>query len=249
MNNLKDISDILIKRGNELLEKPYKLIEFTGNSRADLLLNNIKEYPHFFTLGCVMDSQIKADKAWLIPYKVSKEIRSIDFNDFKNTRLEKLKDIFSRNSLHRFNDKMAENFYLAIQKINDKYSGNASNIWKHTPSSATVVKRFLEFLGVGLKISTMTVNILARDFKVPLSDYYSIDISPDVQVKRVFKRIGFTNKNASNEILVYTARELNPEYPGIFDLSCWEIGRKWCRPKEPKCDSCYLNNICSKYIY
>ncbi len=90
----------------------------------------------------------------------------------------------------------------------------------------------------------MSVNILVRDFKVPLSDYYSIDISPDVQIKRVFKRIGFTNKNASNEILVYTARELNPEYPGIFDLSCWEIGRKWCRPKNPKCDECYLSNYC-----
>ena len=248
MNNLKDISDILIKRGNELLEKPYKLIEFTGNSRADLLLNNIKEYPHFFTLGCVMDSQIKADKAWLIPYKVSKEIRSIDFNDFKNTRLEKLKDIFSRNSLHRFNEKMAENFYLAIQKVDNTYSGNASNIWEGKPSSATVVRRFLEFKGVGIKISTMATNILARDFKVPVSDYYSIDISPDIQVIKVFKRIGFIEKDDSNDILIYKARELNPEYPGIFDLSSWEIGRNWCRPKEPNCGDCYLSELCNKNI-
>ena len=248
MDKLKDISDILIKRGNELLGNPYKFVEFTGNSKADSLLNNIKEYPHFFALGCVMDSQIKADKAWLIPYKVSEEINSTDFNDFKNTGLQELKDIFSRNSLHRFNEKMAENFYLAIQNINDKYSSNASNIWNGKPSSATVVRRFLEFKGVGIKISTMATNILARDFKVPVSDYYSIDISPDIQVIKVFKRIGFIGKNDSNDILIYKARELNPEYPGIFDLSSWEIGRNWCKPKEPKCGDCYLDKLCSKNI-
>jgi len=36
----------------------------------------------------------------------------------------------------------------------------------------------------------------------------------------VFQRLGFISRNASNEELIYSARELNPDYPGIFDLSC-----------------------------
>ena len=148
--------------------------------------------------------------------------------------------------MHRFNDEMAKNFCSAIQKIHKDYNNDASNIWKGNPKSATVVRRFLEFRGMGVKIATMTANILARNFKVPMEDHICIDISPDVHIKRVFRRIGYIGKDASNEELLYKARELNPTYPGIFDLSCWEIGRKWCRPTNPDCKNCYLNELCEK---
>ena len=94
----------------------------------------------------------------------------------------------------------------------------------------------------------MAVNILARDFKVPMGDHIYIDVSPDIQVLRVFKRIGLISKNATNDELIYCARELNLEYPGIFDLSCWEIGRNWCRPRNPTCIDCYLSKYCPKIV-
>lgn len=68
------IVNILIKRGKELLEQPYKKSEFTKILKADDLLDNLREYPHAFILACVMDRQIKAERAWLIPYEISKEI-------------------------------------------------------------------------------------------------------------------------------------------------------------------------------
>ncbi len=162
--------------------------------------------------------------------------------------IEFLKSNFHKKSLHRFNDVMAVNFFSAIQLIHKKYQNNASNIWKEKPKSATVVRRFLEFKGVGVKIASMAANILAREFKVPLQDKICIDISPDVQVKRAFTRLGFISKNSTNDELIYCARELNPEYPGIFDLSSWEIGRNWCRPNNPDCENCYLKNLCPKII-
>lgn len=94
----------------------------------------------------------------------------------------------------------------------------------------------------------MAANILAREFKIPMQDRICIDISPDVQVKRVFTRLGFISKGSNNDELIYCARELNPEYPGIFDLSSWEIGRNWCRPKDPDCNNCYLENFCPNLI-
>jgi len=163
-----------------------------------------------------------------------------------NLKKEQIREIFNRKKLHRFNEEMAENFYSAIQKIHDNYNNDASNIWKGNPKSAAIVRRFLEFRGMGVKIATMTANILARNFKIPMEDHICIDISPDVHIKRVFKRIGYVGENASNEELLYKARELNPTYPGIFDLSCWEIGRKWCRPTNPDCENCYLNELCEK---
>ncbi len=243
---MKQILNVLIKRGNQLLSQPRQKVEFTGNEKADVLLNDLEEHPHAFVLGCVMDRQIKAERAWLIPYEISKEIGCFEFSRVLNIEIKKIKKIFVQKRLHRFNDTMAENFYLGVQKIHEDYNDDASNIWKRNPSSAAIVRRFLRFHGVGIKIATMATNILARDFKIHMADKICIDISPDVQVRRVFIRLGFINKDATNDELIYCARELNPEYPGIFDFSAWEIGRYWCRPKNPDCKSCYLKTYCPK---
>lgn len=242
------IIEILVKRGNELFCMPYQKVKFTGNSEADDLLNNLNQFPHAFVLACIMDRQMKAERAWLIPYYVSQEIGRFEFEKLLKLDLDYLKEIFKKRSLHRFNDTMAENFYFAIQLIHAKYNNDASKIWKDKPKSATVVRRFLEFKGVGVKISTMAANILAREFKISMQDRICLDISPDVQVKMVFTRLGFITKDASNDELIYCARELNPEYPGIFDFSAWEIGRGWCRPTNPDCENCYLNQFCPKNI-
>jgi len=238
----------LIERGKELLKRPYEKISFTKNPDADDLLNDLNQFPHAFVLACVMDRQIRAERAWLIPYFLSQEIGGFEFKKLLELNLNSLKEIFNKRKLHRFNDIMAENFYLAIQRIHKQYNDNASNIWRNNPKSATIVRRFLEFKGIGIKIATMAANILAREFKIPMQDYLCIDISPDVQVRRVFIRTGFISKDASNDELIYCARELYPDYPGIFDLSAWEIGREWCRPKNPDCKNCYLNDNCPKNI-
>jgi len=242
------IVEILLKRGKELFDLPYKHVKFTGDPEADKLLNNLKEYPHAFVLACIMDRQMKAERSWLIPYKISKEIDAFKIKKLLKLGLYWYKKIFLEKSLHRFNDSMAENFYNGLKLINENYDNIASNIWNRNPKSASVVRRFLQFPGIGIKISTMATNILARDFKIPFQDYLCIDISPDVHVKRTFTRLGLIDKNANNDELIYCARELNPEYPGIFDLSAWQIGRTYCHPKNPECDNCYLEKYCPKNI-
>ena len=146
--------------------------------------------------------------------------------------------------LHRFIDKMSVFFFKAIHKIAKDYNSDASLIWADKPSSATVVYRFLEFEGVGPKIASMATNILVREFKIELSDYFSIDISADVHVRRVFWRLGLTPPDASVDQLIFRARSLYPEFPGIMDFPAWEIGRQWCRPQSCQCDKCYMSNLC-----
>ena len=248
MDSKEKIIKILKEKGNEILNKPPENIEFTKNEEADKLLNNLKDFPHAFVLACIMDRQIKAERAWLIPYEVSKEIKGFKISQLRTISPEEIIEIFEKKSLHRFNKIMGENFYLAIQKIHNDYLDDASNIWRNNLGSATLMKRFLSFKGVGIKIASMATNILAREFKILMKDYININISPDIQVKRVFRRLGLISKNSSNEELIYCARELNPEYPGIFDLPCWEIGRNWCRPNKPICEKCYLSRYCNKNI-
>jgi endonuclease III len=67
-------------------------------------------------------------------------------------------------------------------------------------------------------------------------------------VKRVFKRLGLISKEATNDELIYCARELSPEYPGIFDFPAFDIGKNYCHPRKPDCKNCYLNKYCPKII-
>jgi endonuclease III len=143
---------------------------------------------------------------------------------------------------------MAEIFYCSLEDIIEKYNGVASKIWEKKPSSATVVYRFLEFKGCGIKIATMAANILARQFRIPFSDYSSVDISPDVHVMRVMKRFGYIPNEKDKNLVIYKARELNPKFPGVIDFACWEIGRTWCNPINPECKECPMNKKCKKYI-
>ena len=158
---------------------------------------------------------------------------------------QRLKKLMSQpEKLHRLWRTMAGIFYSAVQRIDKQYAGDASLIWKGKPSSAEVVYRFLDFDGVGPKIATMAVNLLARNYKIQLADYYSVDISVDTNVRRVFRRLGLCAPDATNDQIIYKARILYPSFPGIMDSPCWEIGKMWCRSRAPKCNECYMNDLC-----
>jgi endonuclease III len=245
--NQTAIRDRLVEHGKNEQADP-----FTEDPKADALLKDLDKYPHAFVLACVMDRQTKAEKAWIIPhrFRCSQALQGdFSMNRLKQLSLPEVRNIMSppkpAQSLHRLVEQMSKAFHSAIQRISNQYADDASRIWKGEPSSAEVY-RFLEFDGVGPKIATMAANILARDFKIQFADHYSIDISADRHIHRVFARLGLTAADASVEQVIYKARTLHPEYPGIIDLPCWKIGRNWCKPDEDDlmCNECYMRDLC-----
>jgi adenine-specific DNA glycosylase len=58
-------------------------------------------------------------------------------------------------------------------------------------------------------------------------------------------RLGFVPEGASDELLIYAAREAHPEFPGIFDLALWKIGKKVCTKTAPHCNRCPLAELCA----
>ncbi len=246
--NDQAIRDRLVNRGRQIRNAKQRTAKFTDVPAADALIRDLDFRPHAFVLACVMDRQIKAEKAWIIPHQLT--LRDSRLTEFSMEALEQLSltEVRSLMSLpgplHRFVEIMSKAFYSAVQRIKGKYQGDASRMWKGCPSSAEVVYRFLEFDGVGPKIATMAANILTREFKIRFADYVSIDISADVHIRRVFARLGFSAPDASVEQIIYRARALHPEFPGIMDLPCWEIGRSWCKAGRPDCASFYMKDLC-----
>jgi endonuclease III len=244
-NNEKRMRNRLVDRGRALFKAPREPIAFTHDPAANALLNDLLGHPHAFVLACVMDRQIKAEKAWLIPFKMSEKLKGFSMAALSRLSSAKTNALMtSPEPLHRFVDLMSECFYSAVQRIHTRYGDEASRIWSGKPPSAEVVYRFLEFDGVGPKIASMATNILAREFKIPFADYISIDISADVHVRRVFSRLGFCTTDPTVDQVIYKARALYPEFPGIMDHACWEIGRKWCGPTRLECSECYMRDLC-----
>ena len=244
MNKLIEIG---INRFNDMKNTTMRH-KFTGDEAVDEYFNRLDEYPHLYVLSCLMDRGIKAERAWSIPYYLCKHFNCFEMSELAKLTKEDIIGYFLEKKPHRFNEDMAEIFYDGVQRINNIYGGDASLVWKNKPSSAHVVYEFLQFNGCGIKIATMMTNILVREYGVELSDYYSIDISPDVHIKRIFYRFGLTDKQDDIDSVIYKARELYPEFPGILDFSCWEIGREYCHPKKPDCVNCPLNETCVKKV-
>jgi endonuclease III len=222
----KQLVEALIQEGRQRLHSPKKISSFgTGIPQAETFLNDIIRYPHHFVLGCVMDRQIKAEKAWIIPYRVGEIIGGFTLNDYLSKPLHFYTNLFVEKRLHRFNKTMGVCFFEALQRIHQLYNDNASNIWINNPSAKEVIQRFDEFMGVGDKIANMAVNILVIYYKVKMSNYSAIDLPPDSQVKKFFVEHGFLDKEATPKDIILLARKLYPEYPGLLDIA-WKEGRK-----------------------
>lgn len=233
------LQDRLVTKALDDQSRAAVPVPFAVKVEADQLVKDINGYPHAFVIACLMDRVGKAERAWGIPYELQQRLGSFEFPFLLQLSLQELENAMKQpTSLHWLNNVMPKNMYKAIHRISDVYNGNAGAIWAGRPSSATIVRRFLEFDGAGPKVATMAANILVRDLGVEVSDRYSIDISVDVHVRRVLSRMGFVPEGESDEYIIYRAREMYPEYPGVFDLILWDLGRTLCRPENPACTSC-----------
>jgi len=60
--------------------------------------------------------------------------------------------------------------------------------------------------------------------------------------------MGHIDKNVTVEQIIYKARELNPDFPGLIDFSSWSIGREFCKPENPTCPNYKIKTECKKLI-
>lgn len=240
------ITNRLLERSRDLWNATSLEERIARTARKDVpFVNDLENYPHAFVIGCVMNRGIPAEKAWRIPGEIHERLGTLELERLSRLDADEAERLFSEPpALHRYRKKMAECFRDAVHRIRDEYGGDASNIWAAPVGSAELVRRFRKFRGVGQKISTMAANILVRDFRIDVTDRRHIDISVDVHVQRVFGRLELIPQGADELDIVVAARTMHPEYPGIFDFACWDIGRKWCKATDPVCGECYMEDLC-----
>lgn len=101
---------------------------------------------------------------------------------------------------------------------------------------------------IGYGLARMAVLILARDYG-RLGGRKArryLEPKPDMHVRRVFERSGLVERGAAVESIIRTARTLAQDYPAAFDAPAWDVGRNWCRPRNPKCRECPIHTACPR---
>lgn len=227
--------------GEQLRENGMdNLLYFTPGPEA----NRFVQQPNPFLIGVLFDQNIAAEMAWAAPYRLYQRLGHLDIERIAAMSAEGLSEIITRfPALHRYVRQMGVNLLALAQRLQVQYGGNASNIWSDYPSARILESRLQEFRGIGQKKAAMTVALLAKCFMVPIQDLENVDIAFDVHIRRVFLRTGLVEKDDLQSVLA-AAREAAPDFPGALDLPSWVIGREWCRPTNPRCGLCPLNQPC-----
>jgi len=238
-----DLIDYLLDRGRDHMAAPRVVVRFTADDAANEFINDLEGVPQAFVLACLLDRQMPAEKVWAMPYAFRQALGAFDMQTLSAVPPSEWETLLRRSG-HRFPERMSSVLSRGIERMVALPGSDASALWSDQPSSARLVRRFLAFHGAGPKIATMAVNILVRDFKVPIADHRCIDVSADVQVNRVMARLGLVSSPPDVTDVIYAARELSPEFPGLLDLTLWSIGRDLCRPQKPRCDQCPLHAWC-----
>ena len=190
---------------------------------------------------------IRAERAWALPYLLRQRLGYLSPAELAADPEAVRAAVQQEPKLHRFVNMVPAWLVEAAQLVLSCYGGDAEALWSDGPTAIELRQRLEAFPGIGQKKAAMAVEILARDLGKPLRDMSGGDIAYDVQVRRVFLRTGLADRDDVNH-MVGVARTLNPDRPGALDLPAWDIGRRWCRPVNPDCPTCPLNQACPRLI-
>jgi len=200
-----------------------------------------------FLAGVIGDYQMPAERAWAVPYNLSRRLGGWGVELVAEDSDRVLAAFLGPPALHRFPTQSARWLVAGAQRVIDDYGGKAGAVWNDQPTARELQARLNEFVGVSQKKAAMAVEILNGQFGVEIRELSGSDIAYDVHVRRVMLRTGLAERDEVNH-MVGAARIANPERPGALDLPMWEIGKTWCRARSPECDRCVIGDVCPRRV-
>ncbi len=179
-----EVADKILEYGQVIACEP--LIFCPKNPEADTL---VKTEPLAFLFAVIMDQGALSEGIFEIPYHLKSILGHLDAPGIADMPDERLLETFEELPRKpRYPGNCARWIKKACQRVCDDYDGNPAAIWGDEPRAGDLVSRLWAFDGIGQKKASMAANILYRDLKVPLRNLHELDVSFDVQVRRVFLR-------------------------------------------------------------
>lgn len=147
-----------------------------------------------------------------------------DLQSFANADLKELEhDIHSTGFYHN----KAKNIIACSKDLIDKYNGEV-------PSD---LDSLTKLAGVGRK----TANVIRGNI------YHEPSIVVDTHVKRISKKLGLTKEEDPVKIEFDLMKKLPKDHWILWNIDIITLGRSICKAPTPKCDECFLKEVCLDY--
>lgn len=217
---------------------------FKGSLLAPEVCSFVTNNMNAFLFGLIADSSVKAEVAWSLPYRLWERLQHFDLHRIADMDMAQLTEMIRmKPALHRYPANMASYLKAAAALLIAKYASDASNIWSTGVSAAEIIARLEEFKGISHKKAALGALLLARDLEIDIKDKENIPIVYDIHIRRICLRAGFCKQDTLDDVTA-AGKWLMPEFPGRLTSSFWAIGRDICRPADPLCNVCPLNDVC-----
>ena len=198
-----------------------------------------KKRANKFLLGCILDYQIPAQRAWDNAARLAEQILGDPEDLWDTIAVIPHGEWMSRResySLHRFPASHKRVWKIGRQIVN-QYQGDARLIWAEQPPAAVTVR--LGALGAGEQISRMIAGAVADTKQIEGVG----DVKGDRHVCRVLGRV-FHGSPLQPKDASSIARRIQAQNPWVLDRPLYLIGQQVCFASNPNCAECVLSPEC-----
>ena len=122
----------------------------------------------------------------------------------------------------------AKNIILCTRKLLAEFHGEVP----------ATIEELTSLAGVGRK----TANVIRGNI------YNEPSIVVDTHVKRISKKLGFTKEEEPEKVEYDLMKVLPRDHWILYNMQIITLGRTICVARSPKCEACFLRDICPCYI-
>ena len=167
----------------------------------------------------ILSAQCTDARVNMVTRDLFKRYRSID--ELAEADLSELESIIRTTGFFR---NKAKNIIACFQMVREKHNGEVPR----------TIAELTALPGVGRK----TANVIRGNI------YHDPSIVVDTHVKRISRRLGFTNENDPVKI-EFDLMKILPEANWIrYNIQVIAHGRAICKAPTPKCEICFLRGVC-----
>ncbi|MGL5245974.1 MAG: hypothetical protein ACRC8C_00155 [Mycoplasmoidaceae bacterium] len=216
---------------NKIEEKENAYGVFSYDKKIEKILSDFYELPHAILISFIVDDETDSGMAEETPLLIKNALGNLKINELLKLEINDLINLFVKNKITNNPEKNAKLIFEMLKIIELEYNSQAINIWNDNPSSQELKRRLLQFKGMNARKANLLALVLVNKFKVKLSEYASINISNDKNVRRAMLEMKLIDEFSSYDDMKKICTILNPNYPGIFDSFFWSIGEYFFNSK------------------